>query len=78
VARVTTGFVSIPPQSRSDNASKVLTQSKRLFELTFSALSGVRLMIETMPLARAQEACARMLRGDALPDGIDDGVVPTQ
>jgi len=35
-------------------------------------------MIETMPLARAQEAYARMLRGDALPDGIDDGVVPTQ
>ena len=33
--------------------------------LAFSALSGVRAMIETMPLARAPEAYARMMRGDA-------------
>lgn len=33
--------------------------------LTFSALSGVSPMIETMPLARAAEAYARMMRGDA-------------
>jgi D-arabinose 1-dehydrogenase-like Zn-dependent alcohol dehydrogenase len=33
--------------------------------LSFSALSGVRPMIETMPLARAPEAYARMMRGDA-------------
>ncbi len=33
--------------------------------LTFSALSGVRPMIETMPLARAAEAYARMMAGDA-------------
>jgi len=33
--------------------------------LTFSALSGVRPMIETMPLERAPEAYARMMRGDA-------------
>jgi D-arabinose 1-dehydrogenase-like Zn-dependent alcohol dehydrogenase len=33
--------------------------------LNFSALSGVRPMIETMPLARAPEAYARMMRGDA-------------
>jgi D-arabinose 1-dehydrogenase-like Zn-dependent alcohol dehydrogenase len=33
--------------------------------LAFSALSGVRPMIETMPLARAAEAYARMMRGDA-------------
>jgi D-arabinose 1-dehydrogenase-like Zn-dependent alcohol dehydrogenase len=33
--------------------------------LAFSALSGVRPMIETMPLARAPEAYARMMRGDA-------------
>ena len=33
--------------------------------LGFSALSGVRPMIETMPLARAAEAYARMMRGDA-------------
>src|SRR5262249_11499856 len=33
--------------------------------LAFSALSGVRPMIQTMPLARAAEACARMMRGDA-------------
>ena len=32
--------------------------------LDFSALSGVRPMIETMPLARAPEAYARMMRGD--------------
>jgi D-arabinose 1-dehydrogenase-like Zn-dependent alcohol dehydrogenase len=33
--------------------------------LAFSALSGVRPMIETMPLAHAAEAYARMMRGDA-------------
>jgi len=33
--------------------------------LAFSALSGVRPMIETLPLARAAEAYARMMRGDA-------------
>jgi len=33
--------------------------------LAFSALSGVRPMIETMPLERAPEAYARMMRGDA-------------
>ena len=33
--------------------------------LAFSALSGVRPMIETMPLARAWEAYARMMRGEA-------------
>jgi D-arabinose 1-dehydrogenase-like Zn-dependent alcohol dehydrogenase len=33
--------------------------------LAFSALSGVRPMIEKMPLARAPEAYARMMRGDA-------------
>ena len=33
--------------------------------LAFSALSGVRAMIETMPLTRAPEAYARMMRGDA-------------
>jgi D-arabinose 1-dehydrogenase-like Zn-dependent alcohol dehydrogenase len=33
--------------------------------LAFSALSGVRAMIETMPLERAPEAYARMMRGDA-------------
>jgi propanol-preferring alcohol dehydrogenase len=33
--------------------------------LAFSTLSGVRPMIETMPLARAAEAYARMMRGDA-------------
>jgi D-arabinose 1-dehydrogenase-like Zn-dependent alcohol dehydrogenase len=33
--------------------------------LAFSALSGVRPIIETMPLARASEAYARMMRGDA-------------
>ena len=33
--------------------------------LTFSTLSGVRPMIETMPLARAPEAYARMMQGDA-------------
>ena len=33
--------------------------------LTFSTLSGVRPMIETVPLARAAEAYARMMRGAA-------------
>lgn len=33
--------------------------------LAFSVLSGVRPIIETMPLARAPEAYARMMRGDA-------------
>ena len=33
--------------------------------LAFSVLSGVRPMIETMPLGRAPEAYARMMRGDA-------------
>ena len=33
--------------------------------LAFSLLSGVRPMIETIPLARAAEAYARMMRGDA-------------
>lgn len=33
--------------------------------LAFSALSGVRPMIETMPLAEGAEAYARMMRGDA-------------
>jgi D-arabinose 1-dehydrogenase-like Zn-dependent alcohol dehydrogenase len=33
--------------------------------LAFCTLSGVRPMIETMPLARAPEAYARMMRGDA-------------
>ena len=33
--------------------------------LAFSVLSGVRPMIETVPLARAAEAYARMMRGDA-------------
>jgi alcohol dehydrogenase len=33
--------------------------------LAFSALSGVRPMIETMPLARAAEAYARMMQGGA-------------
>jgi D-arabinose 1-dehydrogenase-like Zn-dependent alcohol dehydrogenase len=33
--------------------------------LAFSTLSGVRPMIETMPLARAPEAYPRMMRGDA-------------
>jgi D-arabinose 1-dehydrogenase-like Zn-dependent alcohol dehydrogenase len=33
--------------------------------LAFSAPSGVRPMVETMPLARAPEAYARMMRGDA-------------
>jgi hypothetical protein len=33
--------------------------------LAFSALSGVCPMIETMPLARAPEAYARMMRGAA-------------
>jgi hypothetical protein len=38
--------------------------------LAFSALSGVRPMIETMPLVRAAEAYARMMRG-AASDGAD-------
>jgi hypothetical protein len=38
-----------------------------------STLSHVRPIIETMPLAHAAEAYARMMRGDALPDGVDDG-----
>jgi D-arabinose 1-dehydrogenase-like Zn-dependent alcohol dehydrogenase len=33
--------------------------------LAFSTLMGVRPMIETMPLASAAEAYARMMRGDA-------------
>ena len=33
--------------------------------LAFSALSGVRPMIETMPLSRAPEAYARMMRAEA-------------
>ena len=33
--------------------------------MAFSTLSGVRPMIETMPLVRAAEAYARMMRGDA-------------
>ena len=33
--------------------------------LGFSALSGVRPMIETMPLSRAPQAYARMMRGEA-------------
>ena len=33
--------------------------------LGFSALSGVRPMIETMPLSRAPEAYARMMRAEA-------------
>jgi D-arabinose 1-dehydrogenase-like Zn-dependent alcohol dehydrogenase len=33
--------------------------------LAFSVLSGVRPMIETMPLSSAPEAYARMMRGDA-------------
>ena len=33
--------------------------------LAFSTLSGVSPMIETMPLARAAEAYARIMRGDA-------------
>jgi D-arabinose 1-dehydrogenase-like Zn-dependent alcohol dehydrogenase len=33
--------------------------------LAFSALSGVRPRIETMPLERAGEAYARMMSGDA-------------
>ena len=33
--------------------------------LGFSRLSGVSAMIETMPLARAAQAYARMMRGDA-------------
>jgi D-arabinose 1-dehydrogenase-like Zn-dependent alcohol dehydrogenase len=33
--------------------------------LSFSVLSGVRPMIETMPLASVAEAYARMMRGDA-------------
>jgi D-arabinose 1-dehydrogenase-like Zn-dependent alcohol dehydrogenase len=33
--------------------------------LAFSSLSGVRPMIETVPLPRAAEAYARMMRGDA-------------
>jgi D-arabinose 1-dehydrogenase-like Zn-dependent alcohol dehydrogenase len=33
--------------------------------LAFSALTGVKAMIETMPLARAAEAYDRMMRGDA-------------
>jgi D-arabinose 1-dehydrogenase-like Zn-dependent alcohol dehydrogenase len=33
--------------------------------LAFSMLSGVRPMIETMPLERAAEAYARMMQGDA-------------
>jgi D-arabinose 1-dehydrogenase-like Zn-dependent alcohol dehydrogenase len=33
--------------------------------LAFSALSGVRPMVETMPLERAAEAYERMMRGDA-------------
>jgi D-arabinose 1-dehydrogenase-like Zn-dependent alcohol dehydrogenase len=33
--------------------------------LAFSTISGVRPMIETMPLARAAEAYARMMRGEA-------------
>jgi D-arabinose 1-dehydrogenase-like Zn-dependent alcohol dehydrogenase len=33
--------------------------------LAFSKLSGVRAMIETMPLARAAEAYGRMMRGEA-------------
>jgi D-arabinose 1-dehydrogenase-like Zn-dependent alcohol dehydrogenase len=33
--------------------------------MAFSALSGVRPMIETMPLAQAADAYARMMRGDA-------------
>jgi D-arabinose 1-dehydrogenase-like Zn-dependent alcohol dehydrogenase len=33
--------------------------------LAFSVLSGVRPMIETMPLARAAEAYARMMQGQA-------------
>jgi D-arabinose 1-dehydrogenase-like Zn-dependent alcohol dehydrogenase len=33
--------------------------------LAFSTLSGVRAMIETMPLARAAEAYARMMHGEA-------------
>jgi D-arabinose 1-dehydrogenase-like Zn-dependent alcohol dehydrogenase len=43
--------------------------------LAFSLLSGVRPMIETMPLARAPEAYVRMMRGNArFPDGADNGV----
>jgi len=33
--------------------------------LRFAELSGVRPMIETYPLERAQEAFARMMSGDA-------------
>jgi D-arabinose 1-dehydrogenase-like Zn-dependent alcohol dehydrogenase len=33
--------------------------------LAFSTLSGVRPMIETMPLEHAAEAYARMMHGDA-------------
>jgi D-arabinose 1-dehydrogenase-like Zn-dependent alcohol dehydrogenase len=33
--------------------------------LAFSALSGIRPMIETMPLERAAEAYERMMSGDA-------------
>jgi D-arabinose 1-dehydrogenase-like Zn-dependent alcohol dehydrogenase len=33
--------------------------------LAFSTLSGVRAMIETMPLAQAAETYDRMLRGEA-------------
>jgi propanol-preferring alcohol dehydrogenase len=33
--------------------------------LAFSALSGIRPMIETFPLERAAEAYARMMSGEA-------------
>jgi D-arabinose 1-dehydrogenase-like Zn-dependent alcohol dehydrogenase len=38
--------------------------------LAFSALSGVRPMIETVPLARAPEAYADDARRGPLPDGL--------
>ena len=33
--------------------------------MRFSVLTGIRAMIETMPLDRAQEAYEKMMRGDA-------------
>ena len=33
--------------------------------LAFSALSGIRPMVETVPLERAAEACERMMSGKA-------------
>jgi D-arabinose 1-dehydrogenase-like Zn-dependent alcohol dehydrogenase len=42
--------------------------------LAFSALSGVRPMIETMPLPRAAEAYADDARRRSLPDSADDRV----